>query len=111
MTALPQEGFVQNVSIELYQPEINIPFHKDIRFHPDLTFGEKMFLAEIQSLSKKNKKNICPYSSRKLSELFGVSHQAILNWIRKLVNLELLEVGIDYNNQDCRQFLKIKTKI
>jgi DNA-binding MarR family transcriptional regulator len=90
-----------------YKPETNISFHKDIRFHPDLTFGEKMFYAEIQSMSKKNN---CPFSSRKLSEFFGVSHQTILNWVKKLVDLDLLEVGTDYKNQDCRQFLKAKNK-
>lgn len=95
-------------ALDLYQPETNIQFHKDIRFHPSLTFGEKMFLAEITSLSQKNKKKNFPFSSRKLSEFFGVSHQTILNWIRKLVELELIEVGVDYNNQEYRQFLKTK---
>lgn len=97
-------------TVELYQPETNVIFHKDIRFHPDLTFGEKMFFAEIQSLSNQNKNHRCPFSSRKLSQLFGVSHQAILNWIRKLVDLDMIEVGIDYNDPDCRQFLKPKQK-
>lgn len=95
-------------TLDLYQPETNILFHKNIRFHPDLTFGEKMFLAEIQSLSEKSEKKSFPFSSRKLSEFFGVSHQTILNWIRKLIELELIEVGVDYNNQECRQFLKTK---
>lgn len=95
-------------TLDLFKPETNILFHKDIRFHPSLTFGEKMFLAEIQSLSQKNSKKVFPFSSRRLSEFFGVSHQTILNWIRKLVELDLLEVGVDYNNQEYRQFLKTK---
>jgi hypothetical protein len=95
-------------ALQEYKPETNILFHKDIRFHPDLTFGEKMFYAEIQSLSQQNEKKRCPYSSRKLSEFFSVSHQTILTWIRKLVELELLEVGVDYNNKDHRQFLRTK---
>ena len=94
--------------IDFYQPESNICISKDIRFHPELTFGEKMFLAEIQSLSQKNQKKTLPFSSRKLTSLFGVSHQTILNWIRKLEHLQLLEVGVDYNNHECRQFLKTK---
>lgn len=97
-------------SLQEYNPETNIMFHKDIRFHKDLTFGEKMFYAEIQSLIKKNKNGNCPFSSRSLSDLFGVSHQTILNWIRKLTELQLLEVGIDYNNDGCRQFLKTTEK-
>lgn len=95
-------------ALHSYQPEINISFHKNIRFHPDLTFGEKMFYAEIQSLSKNEKKGRFHFSSRALSDFFGVSHQTILNWIKKLVKLELLEVGIDYNNDLQKQFLKIK---
>jgi predicted AAA+ superfamily ATPase len=88
-----------------YSPQTVIPFHKDIRFHPQLSFGEKIFYAEIKSLSEKK---YCPFSSRKLSEFFGVSHQTILNWVKKLVELDLLEVGMDYKNQECRQFIKAK---
>jgi DNA-binding MarR family transcriptional regulator len=89
-------------ALQEYEVHTNIPLHKDIRFHADLTYGEKMFYAEIQSMSK------CPFSSRKLGEFFGVSHQTILNWVKKLVDLDLLEVGVDYKNKDCRQFLKTK---
>lgn len=95
-------------ALQEYEPETSIEFHKDIRFHPNLTFGERMFFAEIESISKKNEKGVCPFSSRKLSELFGVSHQGILNWIRKLSELDLIEVGVDYNSHDCKQFIKIK---
>ena len=77
-----------------YKPETNIMLHKDIRFHPKLTSGEKMFYAEIMSLSDQNINKTCPYSCRKLSEFFNVSHQTILNWIRKLVEVDLLEVGV-----------------
>lgn len=91
-----------------YTPETNISLHKDIRFHPSLSSGEKMFFAEIQSMAKATKKGHYPFSSRKLSEFFGVSHQTILNWVKKLVEHDLLEVGIDYNNHECRQFLKPK---
>ncbi len=90
-----------------YKPETVINFHKDIRFHPRLTSGEKMFYAEIESMTKKGK---CPYSTRSLSHVFGVSHTTIFNWVRKLVDLDLLEVGIDYKDKDCRQFLRTKAK-
>jgi hypothetical protein len=96
-----------STALKEYKPETEIYVHKDIRFHPDLTFGEKMFYAEINSMSK-NKP--CPFSSRKLSEFFGVSHQTILNWVKKLVDLDLLEVGMDYKKQECRQFIKTKNK-
>ncbi len=96
---------MSNEALQEYCPETEIPFHKDIRFHPDLTFGEKMFYAEIKSMSEQK---YCPFSSRKLSEFFGVSHQTILNWVKKLVELDLLEVGTDYKNQENRQFIKAK---
>lgn len=89
------------------QVENDILLSKDIRFHPDLTSGEKMFYSEIKAI---NEKGNCPFSSRKLSEFFGVSHQTILNWVKKLVELDLLEVGVDYKNPKCRQFLKTKNK-
>lgn len=97
-------------ALQEYFPEAEIPFHKEIRFHPNLTFGEKMFYAEIDSLCNQNEKGICPYSSRKLCELFNISHQTILTWIKKLVELELLEVGIDVTKKECKQYLKIKSK-
>lgn len=88
-------------ALQEYATETHIQLHKDIRFHPDLTAGEKMFYAEIQSMSKNSK---CPYSSRKMSEFFGVSHQTILNWVKKLVDLDLLEVAMDFKNDGCQKF-------
>ena len=95
-------------SIKEYKPERIIEFHEKIRFHPKLSWGEKIFLAEIQAISKKGR---CPFSSRPLSEFFGVSHQTILNWVKRLEEMNLIEVGIDYKNSDCRQFIKSKDMI
>lgn len=92
-------------ALQEYATETHIQLHKDIRFHPELTSGEKMFYAEIESMSKNSK---CPFSSRKLSEFFGVSHQTIINWVKKLVDLDLLVVDIDYKNDGCKKFLKTK---
>ena len=95
-------------TMQEYKPPKAILFHDSIRFHPKLTFGEKVFLAEIKSMSENGR---CPFSSRTLSKFFGVSHQTILNWVKKLVDMELLEVGIDYKNNDCKQFLKIRDNL
>lgn len=92
-------------ALQEYVPETSIKLHKDIRFHPDLTFGEKMFYAEVQSMSKESKFH---FSSRKLSEVFGVSHQTILNWVKKLVELDLLEVTVDFKTDGYKQFLTAK---
>ncbi len=100
---------MQNAAaIEHFQPEANIILHKDLRFHPELTFGEKMFLAEIQSILSKQDTRKIHYSLRDLSDFFGVSHQTIKNWIRKLVSLELLAIGVDFKDKDRRQYLTTK---
>lgn len=91
--------------VQDYAPETEIHIHKSIRFHPDLTFGAKMFYAEIDSLSRKKP---CSFSSRKMSDFFGVSHQTILNWVKNLIDLDLVEIGVDYKDPDCRQFIKTK---
>lgn len=100
---------MQNIAVDLCQPEIKL--HKTIRFHPKLTFGEKLFLAEVQSLISNSEPKKFYFTLRKLSEMFGVSHQTVKNWIRKLVNLGFLEIGMDY--EENHQFLKNinKTKI
>lgn len=91
-----------------FEPKTVISVHRDIRYHPDLTFGERFFLSEISALGRNSS---CPFSSRMLSEQFSVSHQTIFNWIKKLVSLDLLEAGIDLKNKDCKQFIKSTFKI
>lgn len=96
---------MQNAAIDIFQPEIKIS--KIIRFHPNLTCGEKIFLAELQSIISNSESKKFPFTLRKLSKMFGVSHQTIKNWIAKLVDLGFLETGIDYGNiEEHRNFLK-----
>ena len=94
--------------LQHYEPETEILIHKDIRFHSELSFGEKLFYAEIGSMAKGQK---LYFTSRKLMQFFGVSHQTIINWIKKLVDIDLIEVGVDYKNTGYPQFIKIKVKI
>lgn len=98
---------MSTTAVQEYTPETEINIHKAIRFHPELSHGEKLFYAEIQSMSKDKH---CPFSSRKMSEIFGVSHQTILNWVKKLLDLDLVEIGVDYKDPDCHQFIKTKNK-
>jgi len=95
-------------ALQEFIPETMIPLHKKIRFHPDLSFGEKLFYGEIESLSREK---LCPYSSRRMSEIFGVSHQTILNWVKKLIDLGLIEIGVDYNLPVCHQYIKTTGKL
>jgi hypothetical protein len=80
-----------------------IPLPKEIRFNPDLSPGEKLFLAEIDSLCKKKP---CPFSSRGLKEHFNVSHQTILNWVMRLVKMKLLVISFVYDNKNHGKYIK-----
>jgi hypothetical protein len=84
-----------------------IPFPKDIRFNKNLTFGERIFLAEIHSMTVNG---VCPFSSSKFTRLFQVTYPTLKSWIKKLVKLNLIEIGIDYDNPDSNQQLKIKNE-
>ena len=102
----PNKGENMNSTcLQEYEPETSIEMHKSIRFHPDLSHGEKIFYAEIKSMSKNSK---CHFSARKLSKHFGVTHPTITKWIKNLIDLNLIEVGIDYKSQGHKHFLTIK---
>lgn len=76
-----------------FKPEKTITVSHSIRFNKDLVFGERIFLAEIVSLTKQGKG--LNSSCRSLSKIFKVSHQTILNWIKKLIDLNL--ISAEYN--------------
>ena len=90
-----------------YKPQSTIKLHKEVRFHPQLTHAERLFLAEIQAINEKGK---CYFSSRSLCEVFNVSHQTIINWVRKLADLGLVEVGVDTSTYGYKKYLTAKNK-
>ena len=96
---------MQNTAVDIFEPEIVID--KTIRLNPDLTHGEKMFLAEIQSIISHQETKKLHYTLRDLSKSFNVSHQTIKNWIKKLSNLGFVEIGFDYNTKCHRHYLKL----
>jgi len=83
-------------TLEVFSPDRIITMHKNIRFHPELTFGEKLFISEIYCIGEKGKIN---FSYRRLSKIFNVSHQTIINWIKKLKDLDMIEVIPDSENK------------
>jgi len=85
-----------SLALEHFVPEKTILFDESIRFHPELTFGEKVFLAEIQSLTADGKS--VNFSSRRLAEIFNVSHQTIVNWVKRLNTLGLIKVDLDFDS-------------
>lgn len=90
-----------------YVPSETIQFPSQIRFHSNLNFGEKVFLAEIQDMSARGNPPVL--SSRALSKMFGVSHQTILNWVNKLTSMGFLEVECKFaNSRGNRLILKHK---
>lgn len=93
------------MALALYQPEPTIPLDYEIRFNPDLTWGEKLFFAEVKSLCSKG---ICHYHQAKLAEMFDVSTMAISNWVKKLSNLGYIEIIVDVNDPECKMHIKVK---
>lgn len=91
-----------------YTPQETFSFPSNIRFNPDLTCGEKIFLAEIQSLSKNG--NSLYLEPRALCKAFGVSHQTIINWVKNLSSMGFLEVECKYANHQKVCILKSKAQ-
>lgn len=94
-----------STALKEYEPETAITLTKEVRFNSDLTFGERIFLAELQAMTKEGKQ---PFSVKKLSEMFQVSHITITNWVKKLVKLGYLDIGIDYTNEDVKKYFITK---
>ena len=93
---------------ELYHPEPSIPLDYDIRFNPDLTWGEKVFYAEIKSMCAKGK---CYYHQSSLAEMFNVAPVSIHTWIKKLCTLGFIDVSMDSEDPWCRLCIKLKDRI
>lgn len=92
---------------EYVEPKTEIAFHKDVRFNTNLTYGARILLAEIQSMTVDGK---CIYSLMRFKNLFGVTYTTLKNWIKSLVKLNLIEIGVDFENPDGSQYFLIKQK-
>lgn len=80
-----------------------------VRYHPDLTEGEKLLYAEITALC--NKTGECWATNKYFAELYHTSERTISRWISRLIELNLvryrlikdegnrriLSIGIDTN--------------
>jgi len=95
-----------SVILQEFTPEKTILFTEKVRFHPELTFGEKVFLAEVQSMTSQGK--YLSFSSRKLGKIFNVSNQTIINWVRKLNKMGLLEIDCDFDSPYNKIVIKSK---
>lgn len=86
-----------------YVPKETIYLNQELRFNKKLTWGEKVFLAEIKSLCDDN---FCPYCPNQLAKTFGVSRVSVNSWIKKLCALGFIEIN-RVNDSDSKFTLKI----
>jgi len=96
-----------STALKEFSPETEINIHKNIRFHPQLSHGEKLFYAEIDSMSRDKR---CSFSARRMSQIFHVSHQTIINWVKKLIDLDMIEIRVDFKKHDRHQYIITKCK-
>lgn len=87
-----------------YKTEKTIELDYEIRFNPSLTGGEKILYAELKSICDRGR---CPYSALSLADLMGVSSVSIVNWVKKLCKLNLIEIG-NYPDGFGKPFIKLK---
>ena len=92
-----------------YTPKKVIDLPDYIRFHTELNYGEKLFLAELTSMSSNDG---IPFSSRKFADMMGVTYQTCLNWLRRLKGLKLIEVSKkDTKNPDFKYILRLNKNL
>lgn len=87
------------------EPKQTITIDRSIRFNDNLTFGEKLFLAEIQSLCSEGP---CQYHRSELSNIFGVSEPSIYNWMKKLCSLGYVEIFKGDRDPIGKWFMRLK---
>lgn len=92
-----------------FKPKKNITIDNEIRFNRELTRGQKLFFAEIKSLIENSKEKKIMYKSREMASMFNVSHQSVLNWIKRLCILGFIEIGIEYVNYKQSYSIKLKS--
>jgi DNA-binding MarR family transcriptional regulator len=86
-----------------YTAQDHIVFPSKIRFHKHLTFGEKVFMAEIIAMQG------CEFSPKDLAQFFNVSSPTIINWVTKLISLNLIDLAADKDNPRIRMMIRPKS--
>ena len=89
-------------------PEEEITIHKSIRFHPKLNASEKLFYAEIDSMCGENSYY---FSIKKMVNMFEVSSQTINLWVKRLIELDLMEMYVEEADYKKNKFIKTKKVI
>jgi len=85
-----------------YEPSDIISLDIHTRFHPELSWGQKIFLAEIEEQSKRGR---FYYHKTSLAKFFGVAGVTICYWVKDLNNRGLVEVLFDPNDTICNTYL------
>lgn len=89
----------------LYPCEVELAFHKDIRSRDDLSWGEKVFLAEIISIDRVTKGK-CYYRPKELARRFFVSYVTIHKWTRKLSEMGFIDVLTNLSEKENPRIIK-----
>ena len=75
--------------------------------HPDLTWGEKVFLAEIRSIASHYAENKIPYRSVKMAQHFNVSPMTVNKWLKSLVKQGYLSLALDPADKNWEQLIVV----
>lgn len=86
-----------------YSIQESLVMDKALRFHPDLSSTEKLFYAEIESMSQGQP---IPLDTKQLKQIFNVSSQTVNNWIRNLASLKLIDIAIECVNKEMIHTIK-----
>lgn len=85
-----------------------IPFSQSIRFNPELSWGQKAFLAEIQDQTKRGK---FYYHKPSLANFFNVAQVTIFQWVKDMCEKKLIEVIFDPCDNVCKTHIVVKKDI
>lgn len=95
-------------ALKEYDPNLDNKIIQKIYIQPRLSKNLKLFFSEISDMAKLSKRGKVYYTCVELAKKFNVTRQCIIIWIRKLVRFGLIEIGVDYNTDVSKNFIKIK---
>lgn len=90
-----------------YTPSEVVTLDIGTRFHPELSWGQKVFLAEIEEQSKAGR---FYYHKPSLAQFFGVASVTIYEWVKDLTSRGLIEVLFDPSDSTCKTYIRRTSK-
>lgn len=93
-----------------YPSSSQLTLQKDEWKRPTLTWGEKVFLAELRSISAHFPNRKIPYKSVKMAEHFNVSPMTVNKWIKSLATQGYLKLQLEAE-EHWNQYLEVSAPI